>query len=519
MTPRRLAAFGTAMVALTIGAAPILTSAADHLDAPALAGTVVNGQIAPHSEHGDRDINDVYVFKAPDNANRTVLVMTVNPAINLFGGSFGTNVRYTLNIDKNGDNKADVIYVTRFGGERTASRASSSRSTPAGKRPHLVPERLDRRMGQAGNASTKDGPEALGRRPFGPVLLRPDRVHRHDHEAQDRHRRRRRRPGRPPDRLLRQPQHERHRAVDPELAAPTPSASGPRRASGWTATGARPTRWVGRRSTRSSTGRAPTRTCSTRPRPRTRSAPGRGSSATNVMNGLKFFSSLDTEGAYSDAQAGPGGRPDPRRPDLLPQELVAGSAQRSSAGRRRDRCRAQRHHRWRSAWPVQSIRDATGAVPSDGVGPHTDYQLVVPLPRQAALPPSPARATRSGRPRIRPSTAGTPARWPRITDPTRRSTARPRHPPGPAPSASSPPPCSSPWARTVSARSGPAGSHAAGPGPPPPEGAPSREPRAARGSGRGRRPRWRDPTDASLAQLDHNIGLWTGTSRRIRTTT
>jgi len=115
MSPRRLAAFGTAVVALTIGVAPILTNAADHLDAPALGGATANGQIAPHSEHGDRDINDVYVFRAPDNANRTVIAMTVNPAINLFGGNFGTNVRYIVNIDKNGDAKADLAYVARFG--------------------------------------------------------------------------------------------------------------------------------------------------------------------------------------------------------------------------------------------------------------------------------------------------------------------------------------------------------------------------------------------------------------------
>jgi hypothetical protein len=115
MSSRKLAAFGTALVALTIGAAPILTSAADHLDAPALGGATANGQIAPHSEHGDRDINDVYVFRAPDNARRTVIAVTVNPAINLFGGNFGTNVRYIVNIDKNGDERADLAYVARFG--------------------------------------------------------------------------------------------------------------------------------------------------------------------------------------------------------------------------------------------------------------------------------------------------------------------------------------------------------------------------------------------------------------------
>ncbi len=41
--------------------------------------------------------------------------MTVNPAINLFGGNFGTNVRYTLNIDTNGDNGRTSPTSPRFG--------------------------------------------------------------------------------------------------------------------------------------------------------------------------------------------------------------------------------------------------------------------------------------------------------------------------------------------------------------------------------------------------------------------
>ncbi len=49
-------------------------------------------------------------------------------------------------------------------------------------------------------------------------------------------------------------------------------------------------------------GRPPTRTCSTTPRRQNQiRRPPAASSATNVMNGLKFFSSLDSEGAYSDA--------------------------------------------------------------------------------------------------------------------------------------------------------------------------------------------------------------------------
>ena len=114
-TPFKLATFGAAIAALTVGAAPFLTAAADHLDAPALGGlTNAAGDLAPHSDHGDRDINDVYVFQGSD-PSRTVLAMTTNPAINLFGGHFGTNVRYQINVDKNGDAIQDLAYVVRFG--------------------------------------------------------------------------------------------------------------------------------------------------------------------------------------------------------------------------------------------------------------------------------------------------------------------------------------------------------------------------------------------------------------------
>jgi hypothetical protein len=108
-----------AMVALAIGAGPLLVVGADHLDAPALGGLTTGGVYDPptslHSDHGDRDINDVYAFQGR-NASRTVLVMTTNPAINLFGGSFGQNVRYILNVDKNGNalaRRATPLRATR----------------------------------------------------------------------------------------------------------------------------------------------------------------------------------------------------------------------------------------------------------------------------------------------------------------------------------------------------------------------------------------------------------------------
>jgi hypothetical protein len=104
-----------ATLALALGGAPLIVSGADHLDAPALGGLTNGlGEFAPHSDHGDRDINDVYVFQG-SNASRTVLAMTTNPATNFFGHDFGTNVRYVINVDRNGNNVVDLAYVWRFG--------------------------------------------------------------------------------------------------------------------------------------------------------------------------------------------------------------------------------------------------------------------------------------------------------------------------------------------------------------------------------------------------------------------
>lgn len=113
-TSRKITTLGTAAVLLTVGAAPFLTNAADHIDASAF-GSIGSpgGAFAPNSVNGERDINDVYAFQGAD-ASRTVLVMTTNPAINLFGGKFGSNVRYILNVDNDGDAVQDLAYVVRF---------------------------------------------------------------------------------------------------------------------------------------------------------------------------------------------------------------------------------------------------------------------------------------------------------------------------------------------------------------------------------------------------------------------
>jgi hypothetical protein len=107
-----------AALILAIGGAPLLVSGADHLDAPALGHTSSGASVDLFSTHGDRDINDVYVFNNTART-RTVLAMTTNPAVNVPTvdgmANFGTNVRYAINVDRTGDAVPDLAFVWRFG--------------------------------------------------------------------------------------------------------------------------------------------------------------------------------------------------------------------------------------------------------------------------------------------------------------------------------------------------------------------------------------------------------------------
>lgn len=110
LSKKTLTTIGAAMTVLTIGAAPFLANAADHLDAPSL------GSLSAGSLQGDRDLNDVYVFQG-SNASKTVIAATVSPAAGLLGPlAFGSNVRYSIHVDNTGDKVADVRFDARFGG-------------------------------------------------------------------------------------------------------------------------------------------------------------------------------------------------------------------------------------------------------------------------------------------------------------------------------------------------------------------------------------------------------------------
>ena len=122
------ALLASAGLILALGGAPLLTAGADHLDAPALGHTSSGSSVDLASVHGDRDINDVYVFNNAAHS-RTVFAMTTNPAVNVPSidgmADFGTNVRYVINVDRNGDNVQDLAYVWRFGAASGGSQSYS----------------------------------------------------------------------------------------------------------------------------------------------------------------------------------------------------------------------------------------------------------------------------------------------------------------------------------------------------------------------------------------------------------
>ena len=58
------------------------------------------------------DLTELFVFAAPDNPDRTVLIMNANPFTN--GNGFHPDAVYRFNIDNNGDALADVAFSFTF---------------------------------------------------------------------------------------------------------------------------------------------------------------------------------------------------------------------------------------------------------------------------------------------------------------------------------------------------------------------------------------------------------------------
>src|SRR5438309_10725805 len=81
--------------------------AADHRDGPRIA------QNTPTL--GNIDINDVYIFRAPHGAERTVMIMTLSAAAGVIGPAhFAPGAAYEFRIDNTGDAVSDVIFQVVF---------------------------------------------------------------------------------------------------------------------------------------------------------------------------------------------------------------------------------------------------------------------------------------------------------------------------------------------------------------------------------------------------------------------
>ncbi len=101
---RRSVRLGAAATVLAAGVLAANTAgAADHLDAPAVQAD------------GRTDINDIYAFQSPKRADRTVLVMTVNPGAGAISGTtFDPKADYSFHIDDDGDAVSDREITVDF---------------------------------------------------------------------------------------------------------------------------------------------------------------------------------------------------------------------------------------------------------------------------------------------------------------------------------------------------------------------------------------------------------------------
>jgi hypothetical protein len=99
---------GLASLALA-GALPLLARAADHRDGPVFGPpglTITNSR---------RDINDVYIFQSPANADNTVIVMTLSPfSTATTPNTFDPTCAFEFKIDNTGDFIEDITFRITF---------------------------------------------------------------------------------------------------------------------------------------------------------------------------------------------------------------------------------------------------------------------------------------------------------------------------------------------------------------------------------------------------------------------
>jgi hypothetical protein len=94
---------------------------ADHLDAPGLQSPNMDPRI---------DITDIYIFQKPGDANKSILILNVNPLAPTLANSFEDRAVYEFKIDTNADAVADIAFRVIFSAfENGAQSATVKRAT------------------------------------------------------------------------------------------------------------------------------------------------------------------------------------------------------------------------------------------------------------------------------------------------------------------------------------------------------------------------------------------------------
>ena len=89
----------------------------DHLDSPgSIVITVNDDSAAIGSPNGDprTDITDVYAFLKPGDSRKSILVLNVNPLAPMLASAFNHQAIYEINVDTDGDARADRSFRIRF---------------------------------------------------------------------------------------------------------------------------------------------------------------------------------------------------------------------------------------------------------------------------------------------------------------------------------------------------------------------------------------------------------------------
>ncbi|MCX6047257.1 MAG: DUF4331 family protein [Chloroflexi bacterium] len=90
----------------------------DHLDAP---------DLKPPNMDASIDICDIYAFQKPGDANKSILVLNVNPVAPTFADSFAAEAVYEFKVDTNDDAVAEIAYRFTFSAKEQGMQTATVR--------------------------------------------------------------------------------------------------------------------------------------------------------------------------------------------------------------------------------------------------------------------------------------------------------------------------------------------------------------------------------------------------------